>query len=302
MAIQGQHGIAWTETTWNPVSGCSKVSQGCKHCYAERLFPRVYPGRKFTDVQTHPNRLRQPLSWRKPKRIFVNSMSDLFHEAIPEEFIVQVFAVMALAPRHQFQVLTKRPERMRVFVSQLARSIAPLEIAARAMGYSFKFHDLSLLPWPIPNVWLGVSVENQETADERIPVLLQTPAAVQFLSCEPLLEPINFMRVLLEQKLYRPTPQSWRPEAFTPWPKLSWVIVGGESGPKARPMNIEWVHSLVEQCKAADIAVFVKQLGGVRNKRGDLATFPPELQVREYPNVQDSSPEPVPEGQGRLFG
>lgn len=262
--------IEWTRgddgsmgETWNPVTGCTKVSQGCKHCYAERVFPRAYAksGRKFTDVQCHPERLKAPLHWRKPRRVFVNSMSDLFHEDVPDEFIDQVFAVMALASQHTFQVLTKRPERMLECVRRIGKSAKTLNDAARSLGYTFEF---AWKYWPIKNVWLGVSVEDQETADERIPLLLQTPAAVRFVSAEPLLGPIVFDRqVHLERRTKILT--------GAPAPRIGWVIVGGESGPKARPCDVGWIRSIVGQCKAADVACFVKQIGS--NHRGYCAEW-----------------------------
>ena len=215
--------IEWTDKTWNPVTGCTKVSAGCKNCYAERLFPRPYPGRAFTDVRLHPERLRQPFHWRKPRRVFVNSMSDLFHEAGPDEFLDQVFAVMALRPRHVFQCLTKRPERMQRYLNSRAKSVEYWERQAREFGYTFKFQwegeVIGTCPFPLPNVWLGVSVEDQEAADARIPLLLETPAAIRFLSCEPLLGRIDLR---LDQ-----------------YKRLDWVIVGGESGPRARSMDLD---------------------------------------------------------------
>lgn len=203
MAKQGQTGIVWTDETWNPVTGCTKVSQGCKHCYAERDWHRLqhlprFAGRAFTDVVCHPERLDQPLRWAKPRRIFVNSMSDLFHEDVPDEFIDQVFAVMALAKQHKFQVLTKRPQRMLDYCKTLGRhhEIDRVSIAAKRIsnktGFSWRMCDEG---WCLPNVWLGVSVEDQATADQRIPILLQTPAAVRWISAEPLLGPIDLNRL-----------------------------------------------------------------------------------------------------------
>jgi protein gp37 len=207
--------IEWTEATWNPVTGCDKVSPGCAHCYAERFAERFrdVPGHPFSvgfDLTLRPERLDQPLNWRKPKRIFVNSMSDLFHEDIPGAFVAAVFQTMQEATWHTFQVLTKRPQR--------ARELA------------------SALPWP-DNVWLGVSVENQRFA-ERVDVLRDIPAKVRFLSCEPLLGHLTLDLSLIE-----------------------WVIVGGESGPRARPMQLEWVRSIRDQCLAAGAAFFFKQWG-----------------------------------------
>lgn len=238
-------GIAWTDRTWNPTTGCSKVSQGCKHCYAERIFPRPYPGRKFTDVRMHPDRLDQPLRIGKPQRIFVNSMSDLFHEDVPDEFIDRVFTTIrrceVIGKGHVFQVLTKRPQRMLDFMR----------------------------PIPVPsNLWLGVSVEDQETADERIPLLLQTPAAVRFISAEPLLGPLDVYGGDPDPRLggVKAGPglsleQYWKADGNGPFPGLDWVIAGGESGPKARPSHPEWYRSLRDQCAAAHVPFFFKQWG-----------------------------------------
>lgn len=223
--------IEWTDATWNPVTGCSKVSEGCRHCYAERLIPRAYGSeRKFTDVRCHPERLDQPLRWRKPRRIFVNSISDLFHEAVPEEFIWKVFESMNDASWHIFQILTKRPHRMRKFLEKW--------VSVKTYAYG---------PFPWPYIWLGVSVEDQQTADQRIPLLIQTPAAVRWISAEPLLGPI-----LLDG--LRRTPGN-------SYPKLDWVVVGGESGPNARPMHPDWARSLRDQCIAAGVPFFFKQWG-----------------------------------------
>lgn len=207
-------GIEWTDKTWNPTTGCNKVSPGCKHCYAETITKRFkanFPnGFAFT---MHPNRLEEPLKWRKPSRVFVNSMSDLFHEQMPISFLSQIFGVMERAPQHVFQILTKRHERL-------------LELAP-------------LLPWP-DNVWIGVSVENQKYA-HRVDYLRQVPAAVRFLSCEPLLGPLE-----LDLK------------------GIHWVITGGESGIKHRPIKEEWVVAIRDQCGKADVAFFHKQWGGTR--------------------------------------
>ena len=248
--------IEWTEATWNPVTGCSKVSQGCVNCYALRDWARmsanpntVYHGRKFTDVQCHPERLDQPLRWTKPRRVFVNSMSDLFHESVPDDFIDRVFAVMALCPRHTFQVLTKRPERMHEYLTALIPDKAGHRWYEAIKGM-FRYKDTTGQLGPedtipsrqspvLPNVWLGVSIEDQATADERIPLLLQTPAAVRWVSAEPLLGPIK-----LDGHEY-----------------IHWLVVGGESGPNARPMQIEWARSLRDQCVVAGVPYFFKQWG-----------------------------------------
>ncbi len=271
----GDTSIEWTDKTWNPVTGCTKVSDGCKHCYAERLFPRAYPGRAFTKVRCHPERLEQPLRWRKPQRIFVNSMSDLFHEDIPDEFIGLVFRTMCHpdAARHTFQILTKRPERMLAFCRQMDEFgwIPP----DNACG----------ITWPLPNVWLGVSVENQETADERIPLLLQTPAAVRFISAEPLLGPIDLKHGnWIPPRGGGPKVNIYRP-LETQGPSLDWVIVGGESGPKARPMHPQWARDLRDQCVAAGVPYFLKQFGEwAARPWSDHAKEPQAMMRPEHPS------------------
>ncbi len=244
--MSDKSGIAWTNATWNPVTGCTKVSQGCKHCYAEREWARLsanpkataYYGRDFTDVACHEDRLGQPLRWSKQRLIFVNSMSDLFHEDVPDEFIDLVFSVMALAERHTFQVLTKRPERMRDYMTvHVDQRDSALHIA---------------------NVWLGVSIEDQATADERIPLLLQTPAAVRWVSAEPLIGPID----MDECPVGMSGPLRPYGGTGTDTPKLDWIVVGGESSVSgARPMRAEWVRKLRWDCKKAGVPFFMKQLG-----------------------------------------
>jgi protein gp37 len=280
--------IEWTSTvnpdgsvshgkTWNPTVGCRRVSAGCQRCYAERLAHRLpamghseYAGltRKLSDgsinwtgvVRTLPERLELPLRWKKPVRIFVDSMSDLFHEDVPDRFIAQVWRTMILAPQHTFQILTKRPERMRDWVSGvfMSNSDNPQE--------------------PLRNVWLGTSVEDQRAADERIPLLLQTPAAVRFLSCEPLLGPIDIRNWLH----YPPCLQhpgeiaaDWvylecdcRPFQRKRGDGISWVIAGGESGPNYRPMDLDWARSLRDQCQAAGVAFHFNQVGGRTHAAG----------------------------------
>ena len=295
MAKQGQTGIVWTDETWNPVTGCTKVSQGCKHCYAERDWHRLqhlprFAGRAFTDVVCHPERLDQPLRWAKPRRIFVNSMSDLFHEDVPDEFIDQVFAVMALAKQHEFQVLTKRPQRMLDYCKTLGRhhEIDRVSIAAKRIsnktGFFWRMCDEG---WCLPDVWLGVSVEDQATANERIPLLLQTPAAVRWISVEPLLGQVNIQSAI----------------NLMPWKigggdaGLHWVVVGGESGPKARPMVLGWAKEIVIQCRGAGVPVLMKQVGAnptnregqphkISDRKGSIMEEWPEiLRTREYPNA-----------------
>lgn len=285
--------IQWTDATWNPVTGCTKVSQGCKHCYAEKVFPRAYANdvwlgdielddptdhgrkRKFTDVRTHPDRLDQPLRWRKPRRVFVNSMSDLFHEDVPFEFIDHVFGVMALAKRHTFQVLTKRPRRMQDYLRCVVEE-KDMQRWQSGADVVTACAELAVIDckFPPPNIWLGVSVEDQETADERIPLLLDTPAAERFVSYEPALGPVDLKdylwpggATLADDPLARAMVYQAEADGMA-WlcPAIDWIIVGGESGPGARPFDVQWARDTVGQCRAANVPVFVKQLG--RRPRG----------------------------------
>jgi protein gp37 len=292
--------IEWTDATWNVTVGCTKVSEGCDNCYAERLvngrMRNRHPG-GFEVVRVHPDRVNLPLRWRRPRRVFVNSLSDLFHEQIPNEWRVEIFAVMAAARRHTFQILTKRPGPM---ASLLSRPSFRDAVRDRAMGKVLRDPAWSW-EWPLPNVWLGTSVEAQKWADVRIPALLRTPAAVRFLSCEPLLGPVDLTPWLPchcpEGPASMPVgcaecahPANARRSVADATP-INWVIVGGESGPGARPMELEWAGDLVEQCQAAGVAVFVKQLGSVwardhwaaDSKGGDWERWPEDLRVREYP-------------------
>ena len=255
--------IEWTDATWNPVTGCTKVSQGCKNCYAERDWARLvhlpaYHGRAFTDVECHPERLDQPLRWKRPRRIFVNSMSDLFHPDVPDEFIDRVFAVMALANQHNFQVLTKRPRRMLDYCKTLGKhnGIDRVSIAAQQISSKtwFLWHKGDV-GWNLPNVHLGVSVEDQLTADERIPLLLQTPAAVRWISAEPLLGPVSLVVPFDGAKV--DSAVGAKPGIHA----LDWVVAGGESGPKARPSHPDWLRSLRDQCRAAGVPFLFKQWG-----------------------------------------
>ena len=304
--------IEWTDATWSPVTGCTKVSAGCRNCYAETVADRFWgkqygtvdgERRRFTDVWTHPERLDEPLRWRKPRRVFVNSMSDLFHEAVPDEFIDRVFAVMAISNyvgrcrardcqhepcesvdkplAHSFQVLTKRPDRMRVYVRTPGRIDAVAEAAGMLGNWYIGDGALDAMSWPLPNVWLGVSAENQETADERIPILLDTPAAVRFVSAEPLLGPIDLLSVTFPHARMnvlegvgvatRGVVGQSMPNAFSN--KLDWIITGGESGPRARPCDVVWIRGIVEQCKAANVACFVKQLGSFSTHAVEVGRF-----------------------------
>ena len=236
--------IEWTEMTWNPVTGCVKISQGCKNCYAERMAkrllamgaPRYRSGFKVT---LHEDLVELPRRWRQRRLVFVNSMSDLFQVGVPLPFIRRIFATMEECPRHTFQILTKRSDRL-------------LELAP-------------YLPWP-GNVWMGVSVENARTV-ERVGHLAEVPAAVRFLSCEPLLGPLDDL----------------------PLRGVHWVIVGGESGPRSRPMKSEWVESIFRQCRDADVAFFFKQWGGVRKDRTGR-----QLHGRTYDEMPRASAQVYP--------
>jgi protein gp37 len=287
-------GIEWTDATWNPVWGCTPVSPGCDHCYAETLvngrLAHLHPG-GFGVVRLRPEQLDKPLRWQRPRRIFVNSMSDLFHDDIPDEYIAQVFAVMALAPQHTFQVLTKRHGRMRSLLNSLSFRIRvdsmeyqmavglatdqsgdqlPVDqTRAHASRESRRLPDGSIPPrWPLPNVWLGVSVETQQWADIRIPALLDTPAAVRFLSCEPLLGPVELEFIHYYDAhcggcsgILSPAHEpSCGVEPGKHW-GIDWVIAGGESGRAARPMSLAWARSLRDQCKAAGVPFLFKQWG-----------------------------------------
>jgi protein gp37 len=263
--------IEWTDATWNPVTGCTKVSPACAHCYIERTPAFRINGRRFvkgaTDVRLHDDRLDQPLKWRKPRRVFVNSLSDLFHNEVSDQFISLVFAAMALSPQHTFQVLTKRPQRMCAYLQEMT-SDPDAYCFAWAREYFDTERTLREI-WPLPNVWLGVSVENQHFADERIPLLLQTPAAVRFISAEPLLGPLDLRN--LRGGTFDAITGCVDRERLNVWDKtarLDWVICGGESGPKVRPTDPEWVRVIREECSAAGVPFFFKQWGGRTSKTG----------------------------------
>lgn len=249
--------IEWTNTTWNPIAGCTAVSPGCDRCYAARLasgrlsHTPLYTGLAkdgvFTgEVRLVPERLTDPLHWRKPRMVFVNSMSDLFHDKVPTEFIFDVFQVMARTPQHTYQILTKRPGRMGSLLRGVVRG------------------------WdnPLPNVWLVVSVEDQQWAGIRIPALMDTPAAVRGISAEPLLGPVAL--------------QTWLGRSKS---GLNWVICGGETGPGSRPMHPDWARSLRDQCQEAEVPFFFKQWGEWQSTGGDgRATHRISLDGRHYPN------------------
>ena len=267
--------IEWTRAddgtpgrTWNPVTGCTKVSPGCDHCYAEGIARRFAGTPAFPDgfaVTLHPDRLDQPARWRSPARVFVNSMSDLFHAQVPDAFIAKVFAVMAATPQHTYQILTKRPARMH---SLLSRDGQPLLEASEHEATAWALYEA---PWPLPNVWLGVSVENQRWADIRVPVLMRTPAAVRFLSCEPLLEPIDLRAAMwtLGSERGHGLSMSFAHAGgcCQRLHGLDWVIAGAESGPAARPMDHDWVRALRDQCVSAGAAFFYKQDATPRGRK-----------------------------------
>lgn len=281
--------IEWTDSSWNPIRGCTKVSAGCDNCYAmgvayrfsgkgqpyEGLARKVNGRPAWTNVVREvPDHLEDPLRWIKPRRIFVNSMADLFHESLTDDMIGRIFAVMGAAPWHTYQVLTKRPERMASllsnpdFVQFVERGIL---VAATGHQHAMQRYKV----WgggpsmPFPHVWLGTSVEDQAAADKRIPHLLKTPAAVRFLSCEPLLGPIDLSRVewpvhpdvgfpgVLNDESERDDWRYWNRKLGG----IGWVIVGGESGPRARPMHPDWARELQVECTAAEVPFFFKQWG-----------------------------------------
>lgn len=329
-------GIQWTDATWNPVVGCSVISPGCKRCYAMKLASRIErmtPGTHYAGTtqmtkagavwtgklaQAPDHLLFQPMRWKRPRTIFVNSMSDLFHEAVPDAWIDRVFAVMALCPQHRFQVLTKRSARMRGYMTahtqegwmtghacgRVASEVEDLRKSdlCRAMGLGpngvgpTPHGEPGATWWPLPNVWLGVSTEDQQRADERIADLLATPAAVRFISAEPLLESIDLTRLRRERREgYGPghtdALRGWTRgdghgyREFDAPAKLDWVIVGGESGKDARPMNPQWARDLRDQCEAASVPFFFKQWGewvSVSEEEGvgPHHTFPDHRSVR----------------------
>jgi protein gp37 len=330
-------GIEWTEATWNPIAGCTPVSPGCLNCYAATMSARLAAmgqpkyvgltvkrdGRQVFNGKIHFDEaaLSIPLKRKQPTMYFVNSMSDLFHEAVPVEFIWKVFAIMASTPWHTYQILTKRPERMAEVMT--LHNGAAFNLGVLKAAHSIPGQEGISGGWsyPVPNVWLGTSCENQATADERIPHLLKCPAAIRFISAEPLLGPVRLLGAN--------DTNAYEFEAFgMAWgdsnhqyerlrePGIHWVIVGGESGAKARPCDIEWVRSIVGQCKAAEVACFVKQLGSrpvvwdcgagdefmpdapgygpvgyhgrplADRKGGDISEFPIDLRVREMPDAK----------------
>jgi protein gp37 len=298
--------IEWTDASWNPVRGCSRVSAGCENCYAENVARRFSgPGMPYEglvrltkdgkakaqwsgEVRFVADKLAEPLTWRKPKRVFVNSMSDLFHNGVSFEQIAAIFGVMAAAPQHTFQVLTKRPERARAFFEWVASqqwSTYDTMLSAAAAHVDGEVWEDALErsglesevdffeeTWPLANVWLGVSVEDQASADKRIPHLLECPAAVRWVSYEPAIEAVSFRKWMLPKSAGA---GCWHGGRLHPWEpgercppsrdgqpgRIDWVVVGGESGPGARPFDLAWARSVIAQCMEANVACFVKQLG-----------------------------------------
>lgn len=301
--------IQWTDATWNPTTGCDRISPGCDNCYALTMAKRLkgMGSAKYQNdgdprtsgpgfgITGHPDVLAEPLRWKKPRRVFVNSMSDLFHARVTTDLITKVWRTMQATPQHTYQVLTKRASRLAPVLTKVHAELGLTE--------------------PLPNVWLGVSVESQKYADLRIPGLLQAPAAVRFLSCEPLLGPVDLCGPIVPGRgrpkltYWLDGRPGWGPEQtddrgrvfqqLAVGPKIDWVIVGGESGPGARPMELDWVSTLVEQCQHSKTAMFVKQLGSVwardafvggksvaahgDTKGGNPDHWPTGLRVREYP-------------------
>ena len=292
----GRSKIEWTDATWNPVSGCTPVGEGCRNCYAERMVSRLpvthlrgnlrIPGNghAFSQVILHEQDLLNPLRWRKPRRVFVCSMGDLFHENVPFEFVDRVWATMLLARRHTFMVLTKRPDRMKAYLCDhalLGQDVEPTwyDIAQQLLDEGdpgplgthwtacHQSAEASYVWEPLHNVWLGVSVESQAQADKRIPPLLQCPAVVRFVSCEPLLGHIDMPWLLSfcpscnRQLLAMDRMNMPCGTCFSPTATIDLVIAGGESGPNARPSHPEWFRSLRDQCAAAGVPFFFKQWG-----------------------------------------
>lgn len=258
--------ISWTEKTWNPITGCNKISSGCKNCYAEKMFNRLvamgsedYVGRKFTDVKYHSSRLSYPSKLRKPGMIFVNSMSDLFHEKISFDVIRNIWDVIVTNPQHTYQILTKRPERLLEFCEHESERLFA-EGYEKINGWAFEIPGF---------IWVGISAETQNTLDGRLPFLLRVNAKVKILSLEPLLDEIKIPIEMLKQ--------------------ISWVIIGAESIGQAvgRECKLHWIKNLVDECETFGVPVFVKQIhkeiNGKLYLRKDIKTFPKNLRIREYP-------------------
>ncbi|QBI56852.1 DUF5131 family protein [Streptomonospora litoralis] len=311
--VQGVDGARGT--TWNPVTGCDRVSQGCDHCYAATMARRLKAmgspryqrdGRPSTSgpgfgVSVHEDVITAPLRWRTPRTVFVNSMSDVFHAEVGADAIARIWAVMAATPQHTYQILTKRHGRMRSLLNSLTFRAS----VARAVWELAMADNTTTLPdeltWPLPNVWVGVSAETQRWADIRIPALLETRAALRFISAEPLLGPLRLApddhtghdrdhhgtHTECSDCSTPEQPVAWRTQTAPP---LDWVIIGGESGPDARPVDLDWIRGLRDDAHQAGAAVFIKQLGSawargmVGSSTGaDPAHWPEDLRVQEMP-------------------
>lgn len=292
----GTSAIQWTDKTWTPLTGCTRLDLGgCDNCYAFQLHdmrhvawkrgrwdaaPKQYH-QPFSRVQLLPDRLEEPLRWRKPSKVFLTSMGDLFHEDVPNEYLARIWDTMfdaGITRGHTFQVLTKRAERLPEFDAWMNQT------QLRRIDYS--------------NVWLGTSVENQQAADARIEPLMRTHAAIHFLSMEPLLGPVSFTHIAAMEGPYTDWLRGEVREVvmgeeglYARFKPLRWVIVGGESGPRARPMDLQWLRDIIAQCREAGTAIFVKQLGTVWAKQasakdrhgGDIDEWPEDLRIREFP-------------------
>jgi protein gp37 len=301
----------WWDKTTSPVPGCTPTSPGCKHCWAKATAENRLRGRYGYDedepfkVKPRPERLAEPLRVRKPTRWFYNSMGDLFHEDVPDEFIAACFGVMAACPQHTFQVLTKRAERMAQWFESLCMEHRgdiggiTIRVMDRVLPESTHYYiPVRGRDWPLPNVWLGVTAEDQQRADERIPLLLQTPAAVRFVSVEPMLSrvelislPCNVSRLdgecSFDDYFCALTGAGHGDAQFDEYgpadeyPSLDWIICGAETGPGARPMDLAWARSLRDQCQAAGVPFFFKGAGpGV--------PIPEDLDIRQFPEVTNA--------------
>lgn len=318
--------IEWTDATWNPITGCSVTSPGCTNCYAMKLAGtrlKHHPSRLglTTDTKAGPvwngqvrfneQWLTQPIEWKEPRCIFVCAHGDLFHENVPDVWIDQVFAVMAVAKRHTFQVLTKRSARMRAYLTsddlnyRISAALGTLldgdwvwkagkphrkrieELIEKFLGHGVDRHGDTVYhddPMPLPNVWIGVSAEDQTRADERIPDLLNTPAALRFVSIEPMIGPVDLTRL-------RPPGSTWLdcltgrehigPSVMTGGRRIDWAIVGGENG--QRFMHPDWARAVRDQCAASGTAFFMKQMGGARKAK--MPQIPDDLMIREFPHA-----------------
>ena len=317
--------IQWTDETWNPIVGCSRISEGCKNCYAASTAksPRLQQFSQYQKVSNWDgtvewveSQIYKPIGWKKPKRIFVCSMGDLFHENVPFEWIDRVMAVMCYCKHHIFQVLTKRPDIAHLYFNDYLPDVGPSwKVVGKNIAVNFKRQI------PLRNVWLGTSVENQKVAGDRILPLMETSAAIRFLSCEPLLENLDLSQWLPEAlgkgicdacgetgQLYAvdKSPVAGLAICTQCCPRPDWILVGGESGTKARPCHQDWIRSIIQQCQIAKVSVFVKQLGShslvsqpyiqgvaqshyrisLKNRKGgDFDEFPDDLKVRQFPQI-----------------